>query len=127
MVALISRDGQFSACTVAATKKLAKTHINRMDLNRIDLNRIDLNRTDLRINRSGFVSGPVARTLQETYRVLPLSACGRRKRSSLPEFPDPEIDNAVAVLGHQHAIGLGGKLDDYPAVVELIRHPSVGA
>jgi hypothetical protein len=123
MVALISRDGQFSACTVAATKKLAKTHINRMDLNRIDLNR-----TDLRINRSGFVSGPVARTLQETYRVLPLSACGRgRKRSSLPEFPDPEIDNAVAVLGHQYAIGLGGKLDDYPAVVELIRHPSVGA
>jgi hypothetical protein len=122
MVALISRDGQFSACAVKASKKLAKTHINRIDLNRIDLNRIDL-----RINRSGFVSGPVARTLQETYRVLPLSACGRRKRSSLPEFPDPEIDNAVAVLGHQHAIGLGGKLDDYPAIVELIRHPSVGA
>src|ERR1700737_5439700 len=79
MVALISRDGQFSACAVKAAKKLAKTHINRMDLNRIDL----------RINRSGFVSGPVARTLQEAYRVFPLSPCGRgeeRDRHS-PNFP----------------------------------------
>jgi hypothetical protein len=46
MVALISRDGQFSACTVAVTKKLERTTINRKDLNRIDL----LNRINLRID-----------------------------------------------------------------------------
>jgi hypothetical protein len=35
MVALISRDGQFSACAAKANRKLARIEINGMDL-RID-------------------------------------------------------------------------------------------
>src|ERR1700732_1035173 len=43
----------------------------------------------------------------------------------LAELAHPEIDDAVAVAGHQDAIRLGGEFDERPAVIGLARYFSV--
>src|SRR5258708_1137439 len=61
--------------------------------------RTQTTRRDLFIESSGFITRSVART-------VPLFA----------EFPDPEIDNPIAMARYQHTIGLRRKFDHQPAV-----------
>src|SRR3974390_168844 len=39
----------------------------------------------------------------------------------------PEVDNAVAMIGLKQTIGLGRKLDEQLAVIELFGHATIGA